>query len=83
MANTAVQLWVEPEVRGRIMGLYLVVFMGGTPIGAPIVGANTNHHGARAGMAVCGAVPALVAAALVAVVYRRPAMRGIARPAGG
>jgi hypothetical protein len=41
--------------------LTLLVFMGGTPIGAPIVGAITNQCGARVGVAVCGAVPALVA----------------------
>jgi len=39
------------------MGLYMLVFMGGTPIGAPVIGAITSHFGARAGMALCGAVP--------------------------
>jgi uncharacterized protein YcfJ len=58
------------------MGLYMLVFIGGTPIGAPVVGALTNQFGARAGMAVCGVVPAL-AAALVAV-----GMAWQARPLG-
>ena len=61
MANASVQLTVDPELRGRVMGLYMLVFIGGTPIGAPIVGVLTNHFGARAGMAVCGGVPALAA----------------------
>jgi MFS family permease len=65
MANSSVQLWVDPGLRGRVMGLYMLVFTGGTPIGAPIIGAITNHFGARAGMTVCGAVPALAAVALV------------------
>ncbi|HVT66125.1 MAG TPA: MFS transporter [Trebonia sp.] len=66
MANAAVQLGTDPELRGRVMGLYMLVFVGGTPIGAPVVGAITGHFGARAGMAVCGMIPALAAAALAA-----------------
>jgi len=42
-----------------VMGLYMLVFIGGTPIGAPVIGALTNQLGARAGMIICGAVPAL------------------------
>ncbi|WP_433220521.1 MFS transporter [Dactylosporangium sp. CS-047395] len=68
LANSSVQLWVDPEMRGRVMGLYLLVFTGGTPLGAPIIGAITNHFGARFGMAVCGVVPALAAVALTLVV---------------
>jgi MFS family permease len=66
MANSSVQLAVDPEMRGRVMGLYMLVFIGGTPIGAPIVGAVTSHYGARAGMLLCGVVPVL-AAVVVAV----------------
>ncbi|HEU5416761.1 MAG TPA: MFS transporter [Streptosporangiaceae bacterium] len=69
MANSSVQLTVEPEQRGRVMGLYMLVFIGGTPFGAPLIGAFTNHLGARAGMAVCGVLPAL-AAATVAMIVR-------------
>jgi MFS family permease len=72
MANSAVQLAVDPEMRGRVMGLYMLVFIGGTPIGALTVGEITSHYGARAGMAFCGAVPA-VAAVIVAVVLARRA----------
>jgi MFS family permease len=61
MANASVQLSVDPELRGRVMGLYMLVFVGGTPLGAPIIGAITSHYGARAGMLVCGVVPALAA----------------------
>jgi hypothetical protein len=35
------------------------VFIGGTPIGAPLIGAITHHDGARAGLGVCGAGPVL------------------------
>src|SRR5262249_49075105 len=46
MANASVQLAVEPRLRGRVMGLYMLVFVGGTPFGAPLIGAVTSHFGA-------------------------------------
>jgi MFS family permease len=64
MANASVQLATDPALRGRVMGLYMLVFIGGTPIGAPIIGELTNHFGARVGMATCGAIPALAAVAI-------------------
>jgi MFS family permease len=67
VANSAVQLWTAPEMRGQVLGVYGQVFVGGTPIGAPIVGAFTEHVGGRAGMAACGVVP-LAAAGLLALV---------------
>jgi MFS family permease len=80
MANSAVQLAVDPELRGRVMGLYMLAFIGGTPFGAPVIGAITSHYGARAGMLVCGVVPVLaacvVAAALARGDGRRPAAIG-------
>ncbi len=80
MANASVQLAVDPELRGRVMGLYMLVFIGGTPIGAPIIGALTNEFGARAGMAVCGVVPALAAVVMAAMTWQaRPLGRGLAR----
>lgn len=75
MANASVQLAVNPDLRGRVMGLYLLVFIGGTPIGAPVIGALTNQFGARAGMIICGAVPALAAVA-VAGLARLGTIRG-------
>jgi MFS family permease len=46
-ANTSVQLSVDPTMRGRVMALYLMVMMGGTPLGAPIVGWVGATFGAR------------------------------------
>jgi len=46
-ANTTMQLTVAPELRGRVMALYLMIFMGGTPIGSPIVGWVGETFGAR------------------------------------
>jgi len=46
-ANTTVQLSVTPMMRGRVMALYMMVVMGGTPLGAPIVGWVGATFGAR------------------------------------
>jgi MFS family permease len=81
MANASVQLAVDPELRGRVMGLYMLVFIGGTPFGAPVVGAITSHFGARTGMFVCGVVPAVAAVMVAAVVARRNRKERQARPA--
>jgi MFS family permease len=71
MANASVQLSVAPEIRGRVMGLYMLVFIGGTPLGAPIIGAVTSHFGARTGMLVCGVIPAVAAAVTAVAVAKR------------
>ncbi len=83
MASSAVQLWVEPAMRGRVMGLYMIAFTGGTPLGGPLVGAITELAGPRVGMAVCGLLPALAAFALALRLSpaRRPARRPAAAPA--
>ncbi len=72
MANSSVQSWVDPEVRGRVMGLYMLAFVGGTPLGGPVIGWITDAFGARVGMAVCGLLP-LFAAVVVAAVLARHA----------
>ena len=46
-ANATMQLGVDPVMRGRVMALYMAVLMGGTPIGAPLVGALAEAFGAR------------------------------------
>lgn len=81
--NSTLQLQVDPEMRGRVMALYSLVFLGSTPIGAPLVGWIAGWAGPRTGMAV-GGVAALVAAAGAAWAYRRVAEReaGVAGAAG-
>jgi MFS family permease len=71
-ANASVQLGVEPMMRGRVMALYLMCFMGGTPIGAPMIGWVAEAFGPRWGM-VGGGVICLFAAVAIALVlaYRR------------
>lgn len=63
--NSMMQLSVEPAMRGRVMALRLAVALGGTPIGAPIVGWVANHFGPRWALGV-GAASGF-AAAIVAV----------------
>ncbi|MGB3686357.1 MAG: MFS transporter [Ornithinimicrobium sp.] len=46
-ANSMVQLSVDAAVRGRVMSLYMAVFFGGTPLGAPLIGMIGDEFGAR------------------------------------
>lgn len=61
--NTTLQLAASPEMRGRIMALWTVAFIGSTPVGGPIVGLVAEHAGPRWAMAL-GAVAALSASGL-------------------
>lgn len=65
-ANAAVQISTEPEFRGRVMALYSMIFMGTTPIGAPIVGWIGQNWGARWAMGI-GAVVSIVTAIVSAL----------------
>jgi MFS family permease len=58
--NSALQLAVEPAMRGRVMALYSVVFLGSTPIGGPLAGWLAGAAGPRAGL-VMGGIAALLA----------------------
>src|SRR4051812_6978209 len=64
-ANASVQMSTEPAMRGRVMALYLAVFMGGTPIGSPIIGWVGEHVGARWTIVLGGVVALVTAAAVV------------------
>ena len=70
-ANSCVQLGVEPTMRGRVMALYLMCFMGGTPLGAPIIGWLAGVAGPRWGLIGGGVIPGLSAVALALWFARR------------
>jgi MFS family permease len=70
-ANSSVQLGADPTVRGRVMALYLVCFMGGTPLGAPLIGVLSDTFGPRAGVVGGGAVCVVAAVLLGLLVARR------------
>ena len=69
-ANSAVQMATDPAMRGRVMSLYMMVFAGGTPIGAPLLGWVTDTYGARVGFAT-GGVISLAAAGVIGLILAR------------
>jgi len=63
LGNSTLQLSTAPEMRGRVMSLWSVAFLGSTPVGGPIIGWIGEHLGPRYGLAL-GAIAALLAGAL-------------------
>ena len=55
-ANSIVQTSTDPAIRGRVMGLYLLIFMGGTPFGSPLIGTTAELIGIRPTIALCGGI---------------------------
>ncbi|HEX5982681.1 MAG TPA: MFS transporter, partial [Solirubrobacterales bacterium] len=53
--NSTLQLAVTPEMRGRVMALYSVVFLGSTPIGGPIAGWLAQNYDPRVALCLAGA----------------------------
>ena len=58
-ANSLMQINTDPVLRGRVMGIYLLVFMGGTPFGSPLVGLMAEKMGVRPTIATGGLVTIL------------------------
>jgi MFS family permease len=69
-STAIVQMRSDPAMRGRVLALQAIVFLGSTPIGGPIVGAICDVWGARAGLLV-GGLSAFVAAAWGIAACRR------------
>jgi MFS family permease len=65
--QTVVQLSVDPDIRGRIVALYMMILMGGTPVGAPVIGWVGQTFGARWTLIGGGAVTLM--AVLAATVW--------------
>jgi MFS family permease len=65
--NSFVQLGADPQMRGRVMALYFMCFMGGTPVGAPLVGWISERLGAPWGLILGGIV--VVVAGMAAGAY--------------
>ena len=63
-ANSIVQVNSDPAIRGRVMGIYLLIFMGGTPVGSPVIGLMAEAIGIRSTIAACGAI-CLIATTLI------------------
>jgi MFS family permease len=73
-ANSLVQTSTDPAIRGRVMGLYLLIFMGGTPFGSPLIGITTELIGIRLTIAACGGI-SLAASLFVWFKYRNKVER--------
>ncbi|MGW7689045.1 MFS transporter [Streptomyces asiaticus] len=70
-ANAMTQLHADPALRGRILSVYLLVLLGGTPLGAPLVGFISDTLGARYSLILGGAISALAAVTMSALITAR------------
>ncbi len=70
-ANTYVQTTTPHELRGRVMGFYILIFMGATPIGSPLIGWLADVVGIRETVALCGGITALGALFIYVVSKKR------------
>jgi MFS family permease len=68
-ANSIVQTSTDPAIRGRVMGIYLLIFMGGTPFGSPLIGASADLIGIRPTIAICGGI-SLFASLIIWIKYK-------------
>lgn len=74
-ANAMVQLRTAPEMRGRVMALYLAIFMGGTPFGAPLIGWIGDVFGARWTIGIGPLALAITLGVVAAYLWRRENVR--------
>ncbi|MDQ1604634.1 MAG: hypothetical protein QOE01_2479 [Actinomycetota bacterium] len=74
-ANSSMQLGVDPMMRGRVMALYMAIFMGGTPFGAPLVGAVAEAFGARWSLIAGGAISATATGVAALLLARRSGLQ--------
>jgi MFS family permease len=74
LGNVTIQLESAPQMRGRVMALWTVAFLGSTPIGGPLIGWIGQHVGPRWGLAV-GGLAAITAAGLGALALKRGRQR--------
>jgi MFS family permease len=61
--TSLLQIATAPEMRGRVMAIRLATTVGGTPVGAPIVGWVADHYGPRWALGI-GAASGLAAAGI-------------------
>ena len=69
-ANSYVQTKTDAALRGRVMGIYLTIFLGGTPLGSPLIGWLAETIGTRQTIFLCGVVT-MTASALIYAVARK------------
>ncbi|MGA4841197.1 MFS transporter [Streptomyces sp. G45] len=74
-ANSSVQMATDPEMRGRVMSLFMMVFVGGTPLGGPLFGWLADTYGVRVSFALGGLVVAVASAAVGLMLARAANLR--------
>jgi MFS family permease len=68
-ANSLIQVNSDPAIRGRVSGIYLLIFMGGTPFVAPLIGLSVEIIGVRETIAICG-LTSFLACVIIWVIFR-------------
>jgi MFS family permease len=71
-ANSYVQTNSDPKLRGRVMGIYLLIFMGGTPIGSPLIGLFAEAVGIRWAIFACGVIVLIASAIIYLLLVKNP-----------
>ncbi|TFC49554.1 MFS transporter [Cryobacterium sp. TMT1-21] len=79
-ANAYVQTTTRPAMRGRVMALYMAIFAGGTPLGAPLVGWVADQYGPRWALGVAALSGLLAAAAVLFWMVKYRSLRVRYRP---
>ncbi|MFF2505028.1 MFS transporter [Streptomyces sp. NPDC058067] len=74
-ANSSVQMATDPEMRGRVMSLFMMVFTGGTPLGGPLFGWLADQYGVRISFAIGGVVCATAAVGVGLMLARAANLR--------
>ncbi|HEU4946179.1 MAG TPA: MFS transporter [Kribbella sp.] len=79
VAQSMVQLSTPDPLRGRVAGIYNLVFIGGGAIGGPLVGWIDEHYGARTGLLLAGLIPATATVAIAIRLARSGRLRLVVR----
>ncbi len=75
MADSLVQLSCNPGIRGRVMSFYVIIMVGGQAIGGPLMGGLAELLGPQTALVISGAVPALAAVVIAALIARSGSLR--------
>ena len=68
-ANSYVQVNSDPAIRGRVLGIYLLIFMGGAPFGSSLIGVFSDAFGIRETVAGCGVI-SLVSVLIIGGIFK-------------
>jgi MFS family permease len=79
-SNSLLQLGATPEMRGRVMGLFAVVFLGTTPIGGPLIGWVAEQFGPRSALGLAAAATTVAGVIALAALRRVRARRAVDEP---